>query len=94
MRYVHNIELECLRHLRELKADGNKISTLDGLQRMDGLVKLSLQANKIKEIDLTQYRWCVNSSLFCLVSVWRSLGEQKGCSPGASSFCVARNAEH
>lgn len=51
-------ELECLRHLRELKADGNKIASLDGLQRMDGLVKLSLQGNRIEAVDFAQYRWC------------------------------------
>ncbi|PPQ85066.1 hypothetical protein CVT24_010234 [Panaeolus cyanescens] len=49
-------QLECLRHLRELKADGNKITSLDGLQKMDGLVKLSVQGNLIKSIDLAQYR--------------------------------------
>jgi Leucine-rich repeat (LRR) protein len=52
-------ELACLRHLRELKADGNKITNIDGLQRMDGLVKLSLQDNSIRSIDLVQYRWSV-----------------------------------
>lgn len=52
-------ELACLRHLRELKADGNKITSTDGLQRMDGLVKLSLQGNCIKTIDLGEYHWCV-----------------------------------
>ena len=54
-------ELECLRHLRELKADGNKITSLDGLQRMDGLVKLSVQGNRIEAVDLAQYRWCASS---------------------------------
>ncbi|KAG6900391.1 hypothetical protein C0993_011379 [Termitomyces sp. T159_Od127] len=41
-------ELACLRHLRELKADGNKITSVEGLERMDGLVKLSLQGNTIE----------------------------------------------
>ncbi|KAH9480554.1 Septation initiation network scaffold protein cdc11 [Psilocybe cubensis] len=50
-------QLECLRHLRELRADGNKITSADGLQRMDGLVKLSLQGNVIERIDFGQYRW-------------------------------------
>ncbi len=51
------IELECLRHLRELRADGNMIDSVDGLQKMDGLVKLSLQGNDIQDIDLAGYRW-------------------------------------
>lgn len=50
-------ELECLRHLRELRADGNRIDSVDGLQKMDGLIKLSLQDNIIREIDLHQYKW-------------------------------------
>jgi Leucine-rich repeat (LRR) protein len=54
-------ELACLRHLRELKADGNKISSLDGLQRTDSLVKLSVEGNVIRSIDLTQFRWFVPS---------------------------------
>ena len=53
------LELEGLRHLRELKADGNKIASLDGLEGIDSLVKLSLQGNSIQTIDLSQYRWCV-----------------------------------
>lgn len=60
-------ELECLRHLRELKADGNKITSLDGLQRMDGLVKLSVQGNQIEAVDCAQYRWCAFS--LCINSV-------------------------
>ena len=52
-----SLELECLRHLRELRADGNQIGDVDGLQKMDGLIKLSLQGNAIREIDLHAYRW-------------------------------------
>lgn len=55
----HYPELQCLRHLRELKADGNKLTSLDGLERMDGLVKLSVQGNAIKAVDLEDFRWCV-----------------------------------
>lgn len=55
------LELECLRHLRELRADGNRIDSIDGLQNMDGLVKLSLQRNDIRSVDLTNFRWCVPS---------------------------------
>jgi protein NUD1 len=51
------IELECLRHLRELRADGNIITSLDGLQKMDGLIKLSLHGNRVRSIDLSEYDW-------------------------------------
>ncbi|KAJ3568381.1 hypothetical protein NP233_g5760 [Leucocoprinus birnbaumii] len=50
-------QLECLRHLRELKADHNKITSLDGLQNMDGLVKLSVQNNLMQSIDLIKFKW-------------------------------------
>jgi Leucine-rich repeat (LRR) protein len=68
------LELECLRHLRELRADGNLIRSLDGLQRMHCLVKLSLQRNHIVEMDFTQGSWCAflpyrlysgNTLLYC-----------------------------
>ncbi|KAL7279731.1 hypothetical protein ACG7TL_006138 [Trametes sanguinea] len=49
-------QLECLRHLRELRADGNRINSLDGLQKMDGLIKLSLQGNELREVDLHEYK--------------------------------------
>jgi len=52
-------ELDCLRNLRELRADGNKIRSIDGLQRLESLVKLSLQSNQIRNVDLTGFRWCV-----------------------------------
>lgn len=50
-------ELGCLRHLRELRADGNKITSLDGLHKLDGLTKLSIQGNLIREVDLNLCRW-------------------------------------
>ncbi|KAJ4482458.1 hypothetical protein J3R30DRAFT_3699990 [Lentinula aciculospora] len=53
------IQLSCLRHLRELKADWNKITSLEGLERMDGLVKLSVQGNHIRSVDVPCYRWSV-----------------------------------
>lgn len=52
-------QLECLRHLRELRADGNKIASLEGLEKMDGLVKLSLQGNRISEVSLSGFQWYV-----------------------------------
>jgi protein NUD1 len=52
------LEIACLRHLRELKADGNKISSIDGLQRMTALIKLSLQGNNLRgELDISQFKW-------------------------------------
>lgn len=45
--YVSGTELECLRHLRELKADGNLIAQLDSLARLTGLVKVSLRGNAL-----------------------------------------------
>lgn len=50
-------ELQCLRHLRELRADGNRITSLDGLQKLEALRKLSVQGNLIQEVDLSLFRW-------------------------------------
>ncbi|KAF9267601.1 hypothetical protein L218DRAFT_920669 [Marasmius fiardii PR-910] len=50
-------QLSCLRHLRELKADRNQITSTEGLENLDGLVKLSLQGNLIRPIDLGRHRW-------------------------------------
>jgi hypothetical protein len=57
-QWILRLELESLRHLRELRADGNLIRSLDGLQRMDCLVKLSLQRNHIVDLGFTQGSWC------------------------------------
>ena len=35
------------------------IDSIDGLQKMDGLVKLSLQGNALHSVDVTGFRWCV-----------------------------------
>lgn len=59
------LELQCLRHLRELRADGNRITSLDGLQMLEGLVKLSLEANAIKDADFSDCCWCVRFLRFC-----------------------------
>jgi len=56
------VELECLRHLRELKADHNKITSLDGLQNMDGLVKLSVQNNLMQSVELGKFKWFVTQT--------------------------------
>ncbi|KAH8114676.1 hypothetical protein DFH11DRAFT_1726686 [Phellopilus nigrolimitatus] len=50
-------QLSCLRHLRELRADGNKITNLDGLVHFDGLLKLSLQNNGLRDLDFSIFRW-------------------------------------
>jgi len=55
----HRTELDCLRNLRELRADGNKIKSIDGLQKLESLVKLSLESNQIRTVDLTGFRWYV-----------------------------------
>jgi Leucine-rich repeat (LRR) protein len=52
-------DLSCLRHLRELRADGNQIASTDGLQTLDSLVKLSLQGNRIRAVDFAAHRWYV-----------------------------------
>ena len=52
-------ELGCLKHLRELRADGNSIDRLDGLEGMTALVKLSIQGNAVRNLDLTSFDWCV-----------------------------------
>ena len=53
--------LQCLRHLRELRADSNKIVKLDGILQLDGLVKLSLENNELTSVDLASSRWYVAS---------------------------------
>ncbi|KAJ7465311.1 hypothetical protein FB451DRAFT_1340797 [Mycena latifolia] len=50
-------ELACLRHLRELRADGNAIASVEGLERMDGLVKLSLEGNQLRALEVEGFRW-------------------------------------
>jgi len=50
-------ELKCLVHLRELNADGNLISSLDGLAGMADLARLSLKGNRLPKVDLTEYQW-------------------------------------
>lgn len=55
-KYVYE-ELSCLRHLRELRADGNQISDLEGLENMQGLVKLSVKKNVIRRVDFSRFKW-------------------------------------
>ncbi|KAL5501530.1 NUD1 [Sanghuangporus vaninii] len=50
-------QLKCLSHLRELRADGNKITELDGLEDFDGLLKLSVESNQLHGAHLAKFRW-------------------------------------
>ena len=54
------VELECLRHLRELRADHNNIMNIEGIQDMDCLIKLSLIGNKIQRLNLEKVKWYVH----------------------------------
>lgn len=40
-----------LLHLRTLKADHNKIRSLEGILELDGLIHLSAQGNRIEQVD-------------------------------------------
>jgi Leucine-rich repeat (LRR) protein len=42
-------------HLRELRADGNNIASLDGLECLCGLISLSLRRNKISTLQLAAF---------------------------------------
>lgn len=44
-------------HLRELKADDNKISSLEGILDMDGLIRLSVKSNRLERLDLADAKW-------------------------------------
>ncbi len=59
--------MECLRYLRELKADGNRISDLSGIGEMNCLIKLSVVGNRIEKLDLGNVKWYVliDSQLVC-----------------------------
>ncbi|KAF8313957.1 uncharacterized protein EI90DRAFT_2948931 [Cantharellus anzutake] len=50
-------QLEFLPLLRDLHADGNSISTIDGLQHASALTKLSLQRNKLTQLNLRTCDW-------------------------------------
>ena len=51
------IALSCLRHLREVKLDHNRITDLGDLLHTDSLVKISCSNNRIAELDLRQAKW-------------------------------------
>jgi protein NUD1 len=43
--------------LRELRADGNRITSIDGLQKLEALNKLNLHSNQIQQVDFSNVRW-------------------------------------
>lgn len=51
------LEFSGLTHLRELKADGNEIASLDGLGGLDGLMKLSVKGNKLRKVRFEGFAW-------------------------------------
>ena len=53
------LELECLPLLRDLRADGNSISSIDGLQHVSSLIKLSLRWNKVAQLNVRTCDWYV-----------------------------------
>jgi Leucine-rich repeat (LRR) protein len=58
--------LECLRHLRELKADGNMITDLTSIMTMDNLIKLSCNDNRLTRIDFNNAKWYVDLAVISL----------------------------
>ncbi|KDE06823.1 hypothetical protein MVLG_02859 [Microbotryum lychnidis-dioicae p1A1 Lamole] len=50
-------QFACLKHLRELKADDNLVTNLEGLFGLDGLQKLSLRGNRVEVVDTTRSKW-------------------------------------
>ena len=43
-------------HLRELRVDGNQLTSLDGILKLDGLLKVSAKNNQISCLDFTDAR--------------------------------------
>ena len=43
-------------HLRELRVDGNQLTSLDGILQLDGLLKVSAKHNQINRLDFTDAR--------------------------------------
>ena len=52
---VHH--LSCLKHLRDFKADGCGLVSLQGLTELDSLVKISLKRNNLTEVNFYQTKW-------------------------------------
>jgi len=47
------VGLSSLVHLRELRVDNNKLTSLDGILQLDGLLKVSAKNNEISCLDFT-----------------------------------------
>jgi protein NUD1 len=45
--------LSSLVHLRELRVESNKLTSLDGILQLDGLLKVSAKNNEISGLDFT-----------------------------------------
>ncbi|KAL8693720.1 MAG: hypothetical protein Q9218_001521 [Villophora microphyllina] len=45
------VGFQSLMHLRELRADDNQVESLEGVLELDGLIKVSLRNNRVKEAD-------------------------------------------
>ncbi|EPQ28764.1 uncharacterized protein PFL1_03567 [Pseudozyma flocculosa PF-1] len=69
--------LECLKHLHTLIADHVHVSSLDGINRLPGLVHLSLSGNLLRGVNLERTAWrdleTLNLSHNALITV-RGLG--------------------
>lgn len=52
-------ELSCLSRLRELKADGNIITSTGGIRELRRLTSVSLRSNYIDEVDFSDHHWYV-----------------------------------
>ncbi|SCV73666.1 BQ2448_6096 [Microbotryum intermedium] len=53
-------QFACLKHLRELNADDNSITSLEGLFGLDGLQKLSLRGNRVEVVNTSRSK-CRNA---------------------------------
>ncbi len=68
-------ELSCLKHLRELRADHNRISNMDGVLGLDSLLKISVRANRIDTLDFAEAKW---TRLESLDAAENGVGEVRG----------------
>lgn len=68
-------ELRCLKHLRDLRVDHNRIKDLSSIMTMDSLLKLSARGNRVDKLELGGSRW---SKLDHLDLAENGLGEIEG----------------
>jgi protein NUD1 len=50
------VGLSTLIHLRELRVDNNLLTSLDGILKLDGLLRVSAKHNQISLLDFTESR--------------------------------------